>query len=107
MRKHADRVRATGTSPRATGRTLLGCFECKFYDNTPGVSLCRTFIGLISDCPPGRIGGFVANQSSESIRRYLSPRGRPSAFVLTPLDPVGEERFITTIEQALRKWAGV
>jgi len=103
----ADRARHSGVPPRGTGRHLLGCFECKFYDKTPGVSLCRTFIGLVDDCPPARIAGFVSNKSSESIRLYLSPKGRPTAYVLTPLDAAGEDRFISAVEHALRKWASV
>jgi hypothetical protein len=47
---HAEAVRNTNGRPRADGNKLLMAFECKFYENTPGVGLGRTFVGLISDC---------------------------------------------------------
>jgi hypothetical protein len=103
---HADAVRNTNGTPKADGNKLLMAFECKFYENTPGVSLGRTFVGLISDCGALRLKGFVANLNSDKLGLYLSKSRRPQPFLgIVPTDPASEERFIRNVEQALRQWA--
>jgi hypothetical protein len=103
---HADTVRATRAAPKATGRGLLMAFECKFYESTPGVSLGRTFVGLISDCGSLRLRGFAANLLSDKLRQYFSKSSRPQPFLgLNPTDPESEDRFIRSVEQELRRWA--
>src|SRR5664280_3756070 len=47
---HAQAVRNTNGMPKTDGNKLLMAFKCKFYENTPGVTLGRTFVGLVSDC---------------------------------------------------------
>jgi hypothetical protein len=77
-------------------------FECKFYDSTPDVSLGRTFVGLIWDCGPLRLKGFVTNVPSDRLRQYFSKRSRPQPFLgLNPLDLASEDRFIRNVEQEL------
>lgn len=103
---HADAVRSTNGTPKADGNKLLMAFECKFYDNTPGVSLGRTFVGLISDCGALRLKGFAANLPSDKLGLYFSKSSRPDPFLgLIPTDTESEERFIRRVEQELRKWA--
>jgi hypothetical protein len=103
---HAQAVRNTNGTPKTGENKLLMAFECKFYENTPGVSLGRTFVGLISDCGTLRLKGFVANLDSDQLRLYLSKTSRPQSFLaIVPTDPASEERFIRNVEQALRQWA--
>jgi len=103
---HAVAVRGTRGTPKATGNKLLMVFECKFYESTPGVSLGRTFVGLISDCGNLRLKGFVANVPSDKLKQYFSKSSRPQPFLgLNPSDPESEERFVRSVEQELRRWA--
>lgn len=103
---HADAVRNTNGTPKTEGNKLLMAFECKFYENTPGVDLGRTFVGLISDCGALRLQAFVANLLSDKLGLYFSKRSRPQPFLgLVPTDGASEERFIRNVEQELRKWA--
>lgn len=103
---HANAVRTTNSTPQATGNKLIMAFECKFYESSPGVSLGRTFVGLVSDCGTLRLKAFVANVPSDKLAQYFSKSSRPQPFLgLNPLDAASEERFIRNVEQELRKWA--
>jgi hypothetical protein len=103
---HANAVRATGGTPKTGRNKLLMAFECKFYEQTPGVALGRTFVGLISDCGTLRLRALVSNLPSEKLRRYLSKPSRPEPFLgVGPFSHATEERVISYIEQELRKWA--
>jgi hypothetical protein len=103
---HADAVRSGRRTPGATRGKLVMAFECKFYDSTPGVSLGRTFVGLIADCGSLQLNGFISNLPSDGLRMYFSKKSRPEPFLgLSPLDASSEERFIRNVEQRLRKWA--
>jgi hypothetical protein len=102
---HATEVRTTSSTPKTAQNKLLMAFECKFYESTPGVSLGRTFVGLISDCGSLRLKGFVTNIPSDKLAQYFSKSARPQPFLgLNPLDTASEERFIRYVEQELRKW---
>ena len=101
----ADDVRNKGVMPRTT-KPLLMAFECKFYTGNPGVGLARGFVGLINDCAPNKLNGFVANKGSDNLERYLSRSAAPEPFTdLSPLNPDAEDRFVRYVEQVLRKWA--
>jgi hypothetical protein len=103
---HATAVRTTSSTPKAMGNKLLMAFECKFYESTPAVSLGRTFVGLISDCGPLRLKGFITNVPSDKLTQYFSKSSRPQPFLgLNPLDAASEDRFIRNVEQELRRWA--
>jgi len=103
--EHADRVRLTGQSPR-TNRHLLMAFECKFYTSAPGVALARTFVGLLADCSPNLLNGFVCNRRRLGLNRYLSRAAGPEPFTeLTPLDPDSERDFIAVVRHRIKKWA--
>jgi hypothetical protein len=105
----ADRaadVRSTLASPR-TNHNLLVAIECKFYEAPPGVALARTFQGLLSDCSTNRFNAFVSNLGSRDLEMYLAGKSRPDPYLdLTPLDSDAEERFVRSLEQTLKKWAG-
>lgn len=104
--QHANAVRRTHATPKGSGKKLLMAFECKFYESTPGVSLGRTFVGLVADCGALRLKGFVSNIPSEKLRQYFSKTSRPEPFLgLNPSDKASEERFIRNVEQVLRKWS--
>lgn len=78
MRRHAEAVRNTNGTPKTAENKLLMAFECKFYENTPGVSLGRAFVGLISDCGTLRLKGFVPNLDSDQLRLYLVQNFAPA-----------------------------
>ena len=105
-KQHADAVRSTKGSPKASGNNLLVTLECKFYESAPGVALGRTFVGLVSDCSGVRFKAFVANLPSDKLQRYFSKDRRPEPFLgLVPTSPDSENRFIANVQQALLKWA--
>lgn len=103
---HCQNVRLTKRLPR-TRKNLIMLFECKFYSNSPGVSLARTFVGLRSDCTGYQLSGFVTNLTSQGIRNYLSKKDRPKPYTLVPLDLNSEELFVKTVENELRRWAKI
>jgi hypothetical protein len=106
LKEHADAVRSTNGTPKASGYNLLLALECKFYESTPGVALGRTFVGLVSDCSGVRFKAFVANLPSDKLQRYFSKDSRPEPFLgLVPTNPDSENRFIANVQQALLKWA--
>ncbi len=105
-KQHADAVRSTSGSPKASGNNLLVTLECKFYESAPGVNLGRTFVGLVSDCSSVRFEAFVANLPSNKLQMYFSKKSRPEPFLgLVPTSPDSENRFIANVQQALLKWA--
>lgn len=104
--RHAEAVRLTYATPKSAGNKLLMAFECKFYESTPGVSLGRTFVGLVSDCGSLRLKGFVSNIPSDKLGQYFSKTTRPEPFLgLNPSDKASEERFVRNVEHVLRKWS--
>lgn len=103
---HAVAVRTTNGTPKTSGGKLLMAFECKFYEETPGVALGRTFVGLISDCGTLRLKALISNLASDKLRQYLSKPSRPQPFLGTgPFSRPTANRFISCVEQELRKWA--
>lgn len=100
----ADRARNTRRLPR-TNKPLIMAFECKFYTTPPGVDLARGFVGLINDCAPNKLNGFISNKSNPNLERYLSRSNAPEPFIdLSPLNSDAEDRFVRYVEQVLRKW---
>jgi hypothetical protein len=105
-KQHADAVRNTNGSPKASGNNLLVALECKFYESAPGITLGRTFVGLVSDCSGVRFKAFVANLPSDKLQKYFSKETRPEPFLgLSPTISYSEDRFIFNVQQALLKWA--
>lgn len=105
-KQHAEAVRSTNGSPKTSGNNLLVTLECKFYESAPGVTLGRTFVGLVSDCSGVRFEAFVANLPSNKLQMYLSKKSRPEPFLgVVPTSPDSENLFIANVQQALVKWA--
>ncbi len=103
---HADDVRRLNRLPR-TNKNLIVAFECKFYESRPKVALARTFVGLVRDCSANRFDGFVANRTTDELEAYLSTSWSPQPFAdLIPINRGAEDRFVRSLEQALRKWSG-
>jgi hypothetical protein len=105
---HAKTVRAQPLRLPAT-RHLRGVLECKFYSSTLGVALGRAFVGLVSDCGHLAAGAsFVTNGTNAGLASYLHQKSRPEPyFDTTPLQIPNATRFVSVVEQALRKWASV
>ncbi len=104
LHSHAEDIRNSGRTPR-TNKNLIGAIECKFYQSTPGVSLARTFVGLVRDCSSNRITAFVSNRGSVGLNSFLSTSWAPEPFTdLTPLTVDAERRFVLNVEQTLRQW---
>jgi hypothetical protein len=101
---HANNVRQSGRTPR-TNKNLIAAIECKFYHSTPGVSLARTFVGLLRDCNNNQLKIFASNQSSNGLDDFLSTSWAPKPFTdLTPLNNESELRFVYFVQQILRQW---
>jgi len=102
----AKQIRRESILPSA--RNLRAAVECKFYDSNLGVTLGRTFVGLISDLGGLKIKSFATNGRSAGLADYLSKSERPNPFfALTPLRPDVADRFVRSVEQDLRKWCRV
>jgi len=102
----AEQIRAEGILPST--RNLRVAIECKFYDSNLGVTLGRTFVGLISDLGGLKIKSFTSNGRSAGLADYFSKSDRPNPFfALSPLRPAVADRFVHSIEQDLRKWCSV
>lgn len=104
--KRADAIRQVGAIPGVN--KLHGAIECKFYDSTLGTSLGRTFVGLVDDCGTLVVKSFVTNGRNYGLAQYFSKKNRPQPFfALSPLRPTVVDRFVSHLEQAVRKWLGV
>ena len=104
--ERADQIRLDGILPNT--RNLRAAIECKFYDSNLGVTLGRTFVGLVSDLGGLKIKSFVTNGRSSGLADYLSKSDRPDPyFALSPLRPDVADRFVRSVEQDLRKWCSV
>jgi hypothetical protein len=105
-RDRAEQIRIEKILPNT--RNLRAAIECKFYDSNLGVTLGRTFVGLVSDLGGLKIKSFATNGRSAGLADYLSKSDRPNPFfALTPLRPDVEDRFVRSVEQNLRKWCRV
>ncbi len=105
---HADKCRTTPCDPKAAG--LIAAFECKFYDDTLGISLAREFVGALDDLGSSvRERGLVCNRDGKaSTKDYLQVKRRPQPhFLLSPLHPENEETLIGNLKAVLRKWAQI
>lgn len=76
---HANDVRTSGRTPR-TNKNLIAAIECKFYESTPGVSLARTFVGLLRDCSTNQLKVFASNRSSSGLDGFLSTTWGPETI---------------------------
>lgn len=102
----ADQIRREGILPST--RNLRAAIECKFYDSNLGVTLGRTFVGLVSDLGGLKIKSFTSNGRSSGLADYFSKSDRPDPFfALSPLRPDVADRFVHSVEQDLRKWCSV
>lgn len=102
---NADAVRNSRRLPKTNG--LIMIFECKFYTlSIPSTGLARGFAGLVKDCSSNRLNAFVSNNASLNLKKYFSNKNNLEPFVdLDPSNKASEDRFMRTVEQALRKWA--
>jgi hypothetical protein len=85
--------------------SLIGAWECKFYDGSLQKHLARAFVGLVDDLGSNiRLSGFCSNQTHNQMRDYFEPPRRPYPhLLLTPLDPESENRFVGVLGAELKK----
>lgn len=101
----ADTARSHRVFPKMQ-KSLIGAIECKFYTSTPGVSLARTFVGLLTDCSSGKkFKAFISNQATDGLKKFLSTGPARSFTDLSPLDVSSEDRFVKNLEQFLLEWS--
>ncbi|MGH8046544.1 MAG: hypothetical protein ACREKL_04800 [Chthoniobacterales bacterium] len=102
----AARCRANPDNPSAA--SVVGAWECKFYDGGLGKHLARAFVGLVDDMGTNyRLAGFCSNQDHPQMRDYFQPQRRPYPHLrLTPLDAGSENRFVHTLAAELKKMTG-
>ena len=99
----AQACRARPNDPPAA--SLIGAWECKFYDGALQKHLARAFVGLYDDLGSNiRLAGFCSNQTHDQMRYYFEPQRRPYPhLLLTPLDPGSENRFVGVLAAELKK----
>jgi hypothetical protein len=103
----AERIRQR-PSRLPSARSLRAVCECKFYDSTLGVALGRAFMGLIDDCGTLEFKALLTNGASAGLAQYLRQKRRPDPFFdVSPLIAASADRFVSVLEQALRRWASV
>jgi hypothetical protein len=85
--------------------SLIGGWECKFYDKKLRKELGRAFVGLMDDMGTNsRLSGLCSNCSHPQLKDYFQPQRRPHPhFELTPLDPSNEQIFVNLIKAELKK----
>lgn len=85
--------------------SLVGGWECKFYDGNLKKGLGRAFVGLIDDMGGNtRLSGLCSNSVHPQLRDYFQPQRRPYPhFRLTPLEPSNEDIFVNQIKGELKK----
>lgn len=85
--------------------SLVGGWECKFYDKALDKYLARAFVGLVDDLGSNiRLTGFCSNRTHEQMRDYFQPQRRPYPhLVLTPLDVNSETRFVGVLSAEIKK----
>ena len=108
-----EAVRCRARSEHPSSRRTHAAFECKFYGDTLGIALIRTYVGLTVDIGGLAISRFVSNASSQTIARYCTspnvrarPRFTPNLF---PGPVIGqltqsEQQFVDSVEDDLRSW---
>ncbi|PKH10330.1 hypothetical protein [Planomicrobium sp. MB-3u-38] len=101
----ADKSRSKKVFPKLN-KDLIAGMECKFYTSTPGVSLARTFVGLLTDSTRGKkYYAFVSNQGTSGIKKFLNRNRHVSFFTeMTPLNYQTEDRFLKNLEQFIDEW---
>ncbi len=87
--------------------SLVGVWECKFYDYRLDKVLARAFVGLVSDLSSNvRLSGLCSNQTHPQIKQYYFPKNRPYPHLqLTPLNPENEDLFIKLLSAELKRLA--
>jgi hypothetical protein len=89
--------------------SVLGVWECKFYDNRLDKGLARAFIGLLDDFGSNvRLEGFCSNEWHSQMPDFFQPKRRPYPHLrLSPLVPASEDRFVQTLAAELKKMARI
>lgn len=83
-------------------KMLIG-IECKFYSSGLSLGLGRQFIGLGADVTAKRTY-FVTNQSSASVEKLLSARGRKWGNQVQPGSAVSVERIKNEFQTAFKDY---
>jgi len=85
--------------------SLVGGWECKFYDTNLSKVQGRAFVGLIDDMGSNlRLSGLCSNQTHTQLRDFLQPIRRPYPhLLLSPLDPASEQIFVGMLAGELKK----
>lgn len=106
----AEAARACRASPAdPSAASLVGGWECKFYDGNIDKVLGRAFVGLMDDMGANaRLSGMCSNKEHPQLRAFFRPQRRPYPhFFLSPLYGSNEAVFVNQIKGELKKMAGV
>lgn len=101
----ADACRLNPDDPPSA--SLIGVWECKFYDSPLNKGLARAFVGLLDDLGNNvRLEGFCSNMTHVQMPDYFQPKKRPYPHLrLSPLDRDSEARFVHDLAAELKKMA--
>jgi len=102
----ARKCRLNPDDPPAS--SVIGVWECKFYDANLDKHLARAFVGLVDDFGTNvRVKGFCSNQWHDQMNDYFQPQRRPYPHSrLSPLDQASEQSFVQTLAAELKKLTG-
>ncbi len=94
---------SSNTIVTQASKHLFGVIECKHYDSRLGVSLGRTFFGLLADCTRPLFKAFVTNSEHQGLKTYLGYKHRAHLTEhLSPINPDRESAFIGFVQESLR-----
>ncbi|MFY7897602.1 MAG: hypothetical protein ACOVOP_00945 [Candidatus Planktophila sp.] len=101
----ADHCRANPDDPASS--SLVGAWECKFYDSALQKSLARAFVGLVDDLGTNiRATGLCSNKTHAQMLLYFQAKKRPYPHLeLSPLNTLVEENFVNMVAGELKKMA--
>lgn len=105
----ADNCRPPATRNDPSAASLIGGWECKFYDKRLEKVLGRAFVGLMDDMGTNiRLNGLCSNKTYNPLKDFFRPQRRPYAhFELTPLETDNENVFVMDIVRELKKMTGL
>src|ERR1035441_64552 len=85
--------------------TKKAVLETREMLDKAGKHLARAFVGLVDDLGTNlRLAGFCSNRTHRQMRDYFQPQRRPYPhLLLTPLDPISENRFVGVLSAELKK----
>lgn len=101
----ATRCRERNRNPDSA--SLVGAWECKFYEGSLDKAQARAFVGLMADMGTNpRVSGFCSNREHREVRDYLRLQRRPDPYLALAPRLRQEANVIGALKAVLNKLCG-